>query len=182
VRNSAALAAVLAASAAAAQDDDCLISTAAITQPVPKFADYPAPAMTIRRPAAPVLAGREARAYRTMLRDGAKKGPNFAGRFTLVAWGCGASCVYFAVVDALTGRVTFDPRVRTLDASHAAFSDGAGADGEPFRFRRDSRLLITLGAPNEDQARDGAGFYEWAGGRFRLLKFIPRKDACKVGG
>jgi len=32
-------------------------------------------------------------------------GPNFAGQFTLVRWGCGSSCIMYAVVSAKTGRV-----------------------------------------------------------------------------
>jgi len=39
-----------------------------------------------------VLSSPEWREYRTMLRKGAKKGPNFASHFTVVQWGCGTQC------------------------------------------------------------------------------------------
>src|SRR5262245_33590984 len=39
-----------------------------------------------------------ARNYRTAIRSGMKSGPNFAGHYTLVVWGCGTSCSSFAVV------------------------------------------------------------------------------------
>ena len=67
-----------------------------------------------------------ARAYRTRLREGAKKGPNFAGHFTLVSWGCGSPCQEWAIIDTLTGRV-FDWVV----------SSTAGAE-----FYPNSRLII----------------------------------------
>jgi hypothetical protein len=54
--------------------------------------------------------------YQTRLREGAKKGPNFAGYFTLVSWGCGSSCQEWAVIDARTGRV-FDRILRTTAGS-----------------------------------------------------------------
>src|SRR5690348_1269409 len=41
-----------------------------------------------------------ARTYRTRLRDGVAKGPNFAGGFTLVTWNCGEHCEHMAVVSA----------------------------------------------------------------------------------
>jgi ankyrin repeat protein len=46
-----------------------------------------------------------AREYRTRLREGAKKGPNFAGHYTVIDWGCGSNCQSIAIVDALTGKV-----------------------------------------------------------------------------
>ena len=45
------------------------------------------------------------REFRTILRNGARKGPNFAGHYTVVEWGCGSNCVVFAVVDARNGEV-----------------------------------------------------------------------------
>ena len=66
------------------------------------------------------------RQFRTLIRYQARKGPNFAGHFTLVRWGCGSSCIMYAVVDASTGRV-FGQTVQTQ----------VGAD-----FRRSSALLI----------------------------------------
>ena len=47
--------------------------------------------------------------YRTRLREGAAEGPNFAGRYTVVIWGCGTGCAQMGVVDSKTGRVYFPP-------------------------------------------------------------------------
>ena len=54
-----------------------------------------------------------ARRFRTVLREGARRGPNFAGHFTIVTWGCGSSCQMTAVVDARTGHV-FQPWIQTM--------------------------------------------------------------------
>jgi hypothetical protein len=48
-----------------------------------------------------------ARQFRTNLRKGAPKGPNFAGHYTIVRWGCGTACQSGAIIDAVNGRVFF---------------------------------------------------------------------------
>ncbi len=53
----------------------------------PKPADYPARDTYIGKPAPVISDSKRARLYRTVLREGAEKGPNFAGHYTVVAWG-----------------------------------------------------------------------------------------------
>jgi len=38
------------------------------------------------------------------------------------------------------------------------------------RFRPDSRLLILLGAPAEDDSREGILFYHWSGKTFKKVR------------
>ena len=65
--------------------------------------------------------------FRTMLREGARKGPNFAGHFTITYWGCGhTDCATLAIIDARTGRVYFVPFNIESD----------------IHYRRSSRLLL----------------------------------------
>ncbi len=181
------LAAVVALAAPAAGrpvSDDCLITIDAISQATPRFEDYPAPAETIGAPAPVDLASHpEARKYRTQIRSDARAGPNFAGHFTIVGWGCGAACLQWSVVNARTGKVWFEPTVSVVDANHVgdegSHTAGVNSDFYNLRFRLDSQLLVVLGAPQEDETRDGAGFYRWDGARFSLLKFIPRNEACR---
>src|SRR2546425_8037819 len=72
----------------------------------PRFEEYPARAPFSGKPAPVNLASnRNARRYRTVLRQGAAQGPNFAGRYTIVKWGCGSPCKAFAIIDAKTGGV-----------------------------------------------------------------------------
>src|SRR5664279_959817 len=77
------------------------------SEPYP-FAQYPASVVFKGIPAPPKLATARQQEFRTVPRDGAKKGPNFAAHYTVVIWGCGTSCAQFAIVDAITGR-TYDP-------------------------------------------------------------------------
>jgi hypothetical protein len=72
----------------------------------PQFEDFPISAIRKEVPAPVDLRShREASVYRTRLREGARKGPNFAGHYTVVSWGCGSNCESSMIVDTLTGRV-----------------------------------------------------------------------------
>jgi hypothetical protein len=95
----------------------------------PQFDDYlardtfPSPPAGVDLRSAP-----GARRYRTRLTEGAKEGPNFAGHYTVVEWGCGSPCWQFAIIDARTGQILlYDPKAFYI---------------RPPLFRRDSRLLI----------------------------------------
>ena len=46
-----------------------------------------------------------ARTFRTRLKEGAQKGPNFAGHYALVSWGCGNECGGSLIIDLPTGKV-----------------------------------------------------------------------------
>lgn len=46
-----------------------------------------------------------AKTYRTKLREGAKAGPNFAGHYTIVTYGCGTQCQDNWVIDERTGKI-----------------------------------------------------------------------------
>jgi hypothetical protein len=82
----------------------------------PQFADFPATSPVPKRIAPVDLSSAAgARRFRTVLRDGTRAGPNFAGRYTIVSWGCGSPCVEFVVVDVATGRILYwtdEPWVR----------------------------------------------------------------------
>ena len=183
-----ALAALLGATPA--QGAQCL-STDAVFRTGPRFAGYAAGLKTIVHPAPAAIASHEARQFRSMLREAAKAGPNFAGHFTIAGWGCGTSCLDWGVVDALTGQVTFDAKLRVLEtpsgdwANYGALTKSftaAGANKESFDlllFRRDSALLVMRGAPGEDETRDGVRYLHWTGTRFEQVKFVPAKEICR---
>ena len=157
----------------AAQCADELYGLADVSN-APRFEDYAVPAEKLSRPARPVLATRDAREFRTMLRQATAKGPNFAGHFTVAAWGCGAACTDFGIVDTKSGRVFFVPDLRGISTFSVVEPDGGEPEYTGLRFRTDSRLLAVLGAPKEDEARDGVAFYEWTGETLMLLRFISR--------
>jgi hypothetical protein len=52
---------------------------------------------------------REARLFRTAIREGLRGGVNFAGHYTIIMIGCGAGCRLVFLADARSGRITSFP-------------------------------------------------------------------------
>jgi hypothetical protein len=72
----------------------------------PLFEDFPVVEEFHSEPARVDLSSHPiARTFRTRLRDGARQGPNFAGHYALVWWGCGNECQGSLVIDLRTGKV-----------------------------------------------------------------------------
>ncbi len=61
----------------------------------------------------------------TRIKNECTKGINFAGKYTLVSWGCGSSCQSGVVIDRITGKI------------FGGYRTSFGSE-----FRRDSRLII----------------------------------------
>lgn len=133
----------------------------------PAFEDYKVDSVYRGRPAPVDFAPTPGwRSFRTVLREGARFGPDFAGHMTLVTWGCGSDCVQFAVVDARTGRI-YDSPVQT----------SADVDG-----RLDSRLLV-IGRVDCPDTVDAAAppyavFLEWTGTALSLIDSLPNSRIC----
>jgi hypothetical protein len=135
----------------------------------PDFHDYPVSSIYRGRSAPVDLASHAiARQFRTMLRAGVKGGPNFAGRWTVVRWGCGNNCLVFAVVDAISGRVYPGP------GPYAAALD--------LDFRLDSHLLVVdppaaveAELPDSPMKAVESRYYVWHGdGQWELVHRIAR--------
>jgi len=132
-------------------------------KPLPRFEDFPVREVYRGKPAAPKLKSRLARAFRTVIRKGASEGPNFAGHYTVVIWGCGISCAQFAIVDASTGE-TYDPPFEGI-----TWHDGAGfLKDTGLHFRLDSSLFVAEGCPEEKDC--AARYYRWNGNRLVLIR------------
>lgn len=140
----------------------------------PLFEDFRVEPVSEGRPAAVNLKSHPlARRYMTVLRAGAQKGPNFAGHYTVVGWGCGSSCIRLAVIDTRNGAVfvpeAFDSvsgvRVNSLGFEPAGARDGYWG----LRYRVDSRLLIVLGALDGSADREGATYLSFERGAFRQV-------------
>lgn len=141
----------------------------------PHFDGHQVAVPKLGRPAAARIDGnKQAKLYRSVLKEGATKGPNFAGHYTIVGWGCGSSCLQFAIVDARTGEVFFPAGIHNIATDHVQAVDGEETEYTGLRFRLDSDLLITLGAINEDERQEGWSFFKWTGGKLDLIRFIPR--------
>jgi hypothetical protein len=109
---------------------------------LPRFEDYPVASVFRGVPAVVDLDSHPgARDFRTRLRAGAAEGPNFAGHYVVVSWGCGTDCQNNAIVDVASGKVIVM---------------GIGAE-LGVSFRLSSRLLIA-NAPEDFEARFGPPF------------------------
>ena len=125
----------------------------------PDFGQFAVPRERVAHPAKVRLADAKDKQYSTRLREFGSRQPNFAGHFILASWGCGASCVMTAAIDAQTGEVAWLPfTVCCWDFNVS----------KPLDFRNDSRLLIVHGSRDEQ----GGGTYEYTfdGKAFTLLR------------
>lgn len=100
----------------------------------------------------------EAEQFRTAITDGAKSGPNFAGHYTVVSWGCGTSCQSSAIVDAVSGDITEYGVLSMYELG----------------FRADSNLLVInpeKNVPRDPVLRDGLAtdYYELKDGKLSPL-------------
>jgi hypothetical protein len=132
----------------------------------PRFEDYPVAKIFRGKPRAPVLSTREARDFRTQLRHQAAKGPNFAGHFTVVQWGCGAGCATVAIIDANTGNVEEFAPLTFEDA----WRDGRIICPHGSGFEITSELFILQGDVN---GKVGTHYFRWHNRRFSLLHVEP---------
>jgi|ERR1019366_1215816 hypothetical protein len=118
------------------------------------FDRYPAGKVYKGHPAPPKLVTAEHRGFRTVLRNGAKKGSNFAGHFTVVEWGCGSNCIAMAVVDAITG-VVYDRDMPQMNDS--------GICGAQYKVTSTLFVVETSPTPNGDCEPE---MYRWDGSHF----------------
>jgi len=132
---------------------------------LPLFESYPAPQKFTGQPSPAVIAGQLARKYQTRIKLGTRAGPNFAGHYTVVTWGCGSDCRWYAVVDARTGRVYFNPNA-------ASVMTVPSQDEPSLQFRIDSRLLVVSGYVwgIRGEPSEAKYYYEWRNNRFSLLR------------
>lgn len=142
------------------------VSAAAQQNATPRFEDYPAPKFS-GKPAAVKIIGPKARKYRTGLRENASGGADFAGHYTIAAFGCGTGCISpLAIIDVKTGDVYFPPSVATISSPPDA------EDEEMIQSREDSRLLIVVGELNQ---KKGKYYFEWANNRLKLIRAILKQ-------
>jgi hypothetical protein len=116
--------------------------------------------------------------FRTNIRKAAKRGPNFAGHYTVTSWGCGTGCIQAVIIDELDGTVYWPWKDKPIgfDTFHFDLNFDAGDLEGRKSFRIDSRLLRFSGCP--DDAGCGTYYFEWTSNNLKLLRFIPAKRAA----
>jgi hypothetical protein len=141
--------------------------------PIPRFEDHPAKEPFAGPPTAVDLSSHpKAMRFKTAITEGAARGPNFAGHYTFVTWGCGTACQELAIVDAKSGRVYF-PTSLKLNAYHMV-RDGT----DPFRFKRDSDLLVVTGSPNDGE-KLGTFYFVWRENQLKKIGEIEQNFDTK---
>ncbi len=126
--------------------------------PMPTFEQHHVP---VERIARPVSAQMDAatRHIADQVRKAMRGAPDFAGHYSLVFDGCGASCVAAGALDLRTGRTIWLPFTVCCFAVTVT---------EPIEYRADSTLVIIHGSRNE--IGSGTYYYNFDGRRFRLLR------------
>ena len=162
--------------------------TAALAQNarMPRFEDYPIKEVFTGTPVAPILATAEQRMYRTRIRNGVStgsdvwigsyknpikaKGPNFAGHYFAIRWGCGSQCVMMATVDAETGKV-YEPPSADKDSLWVPLDNLSDMETD---LRPDSSLLVLRNACRnfKDRKTCGTYYFNWTDNHFDLVKFV----------
>lgn len=151
----------------------------------PKFTDYPAVVKKISKPAKVKLDSPAARMWRTMIREGAKNGPRFAGHYAIAEWGCGSDCTEFVLIDLVTGKVIYPEGIDPI-TYNTPLIDADDYETENmhsvFRVRNDSRLLIVVAAIDDEFAnRDRIGAFYYVLENNKLKKIFETKvwkDNC----
>jgi hypothetical protein len=150
-------------------------STVLAQSPTPAFTEY---AVKVEKPGnvrVNLRSHKDARMFRTNLRNAAKEGVNFAGHYILTTWGCGTNCSESAIIDARNGRVFFPTQLAGAGFGFCELPD----DTEPMVYKADSRLLVLNGFKGGDLESENApcGIYylEWTGRNFKQVRFVKKK-------
>jgi hypothetical protein len=145
-----------------------LASGIAWAEDAPDFTAYPGAAAYRGPDAAPVLATKEAREFRTMIRAAAREKPNFDGHYIVSTWGCGTDCEMGAIIDAITGKVMSLPVV-------AGTPRDVADDDLHFAYRLDSRMIVMNGMIREEPPM-GSHYFEFDGTALKPVKTIVRPE------
>lgn len=132
----------------------------------PDFKDYAVEQVFTGAPAAAKITP-DWRSFRTRIREGAKSKVQFAGHYTVPAWGCGAGCVAFVVVDSISGRVYGGFGVAMMPPQ---WEEKHGFQTQ-LEFHPKSRLMKITGCPGETNC----GFYDYEMVDDKGLKLVRKE-------
>jgi hypothetical protein len=143
--------------------------------PAPTFAKYRVKVTKAKPKPVNLRSHKEARTFRTRLREANKRGVNFAGHYIIATWGCGTGCLYGAVINTLNGRVYFPGELKGVGAGFGELSDT-----DLLQYRKNSRLLIvsgyTGGTAESDSPEYGVSYLLWQGTKFKRTKFVKKNE------
>jgi hypothetical protein len=142
---------------------------------LPRLEDYAWAESLAGKAHSPILATPLDRKYKTMIRDAAAAGANFAGHFAIASWGCGTGCLEFVIADLKTGTV-YDPPFLGV-GFHYRRADFGPTPGwqcyaDYLTYRLDSRLLVVEGCLIRGE-RCGRIAFVMEGGGLRQVSSDP---------
>lgn len=128
----------------------------------PKFSDYRVDQQFEGKLTHVKIVSAQDKEFKTVLQRALHQKPNFAGHYVMLQFGCGASCVQAAVVDAQTGDVFWLPFTVCCSLP----------DISPINYRLDSSLIEINGSRNE--TGQGTYYYNFSNGNFVLIKEVKK--------
>ena len=138
---------------------------------LPDPSKYPAEQASVTALAKPIIKSKLTRIFRTRITEGAKSGPNFAGHYTVVRWGCGAGAFMFVVVDSITGKI-YEPPESCIALAGDERDAFLGSDNYNPSFSLNSKLLLTVGVvdgPKDDPYGRAKTVYLFDKGTFKKI-------------
>lgn len=161
------------------KDNIALVKAGSFAQPLvckkgtpnsklPKFEDYKVKVSKTTPKLISFRGNRDARMFRTRLRQARKGGVNFAGHFIFAFWGCGTSCLQGAIINTKTGVVYFPKELGGMSFGFL------GENDMPLQYQKDSKLFILNGTAGNAE-ENGKYYFVWQGTKFKKIKFISNK-------
>lgn len=159
----------------------------------PRFEDFPSGKHFNGVPASPKLIEPWAKRYRTRIREGVtkdyganrgyeyvrSKGPNFAGHYFVVNWGCGTGCLMMVIVDAVTGQVYPPPLSAGKLGTQTICVPNLGLGWGDFDYRPNSRLFMMKTCPLGNGLTypfSGTSYFTMEPGGWRFIKRFKCED------
>lgn len=96
-------------------------------------------------------------------------GPNFAGHYYVIRWGCGSNCLMVAVVDGRTGKV-YGPPLHASESELVASMDPMSE--VQIEFRPDSSLMVLRNGCRWPRSECGVYYFSWSDNKWSLLKRV----------
>lgn len=109
---------------------------------LPQFSDYPVSTTTITAtlPAIDLASHPLGQEFRVAISAAGAFAPNFAGEYTIVAWGCGTNCQSGAIINRSTGRI-----IGSLPASESGYAGERGSSllvVNPYSLENEAALTV----------------------------------------
>ena len=139
----------------------CLSLSLFAQNKAPHFTDYPVNEQYTGKNASIKIKGNDKYLKTRLTWAVNNQKPNFAGRYILTFWGCGASCIQGAAIDAKTGKVHF-----------LGFSVASVDNRELYKHRLDSSLVVFHGIRREIDTDNGDHYYRFDGEKFVHIKTV----------